>query len=72
MHVSYLIERPEKRKGTSLMLVKVKGNIEDRDCALEWSEKLMSTIYDGEAHLMTLLALLMATARLWHPAHSPP
>ncbi|EKM82646.1 hypothetical protein AGABI1DRAFT_104558, partial [Agaricus bisporus var. burnettii JB137-S8] len=47
MHVSYLIEKIDRRKGTSLMLVNVKGSVEDRTRAFEWSEELMGTVYDG-------------------------
>lgn len=71
MHVSYLIEKIDRRKGTSLMLVNVKGSVEDRTRAFEWSEELMGTVYDGEVHLVSLIGLLM-TSRLWYPAVSPP
>lgn len=47
-HVSYLINKLDKKKGISLELIKVTGTVQDKVQAFEWAEKLMSTVYDGE------------------------
>ncbi|KAJ3568590.1 hypothetical protein NP233_g5609 [Leucocoprinus birnbaumii] len=47
MHVSYLIDKPDKKQGTSLELVKVTGTVQDEVQAFEWAEKLMSAVYEG-------------------------
>jgi sphingosine kinase len=48
IHVSYLINKLDKRKGISLQLVKVTGTVQDEVQAFEWTEKLMNTIYEGK------------------------
>ncbi len=48
MHVAYLIQKPNKKKGTTLELVKVTGTVEDEVQAFEFSENVMSAVYEGE------------------------
>jgi len=48
LHVSYLTDKLDKKKGTSLELVQVTGTVQDKVQAFEWVEKLMSAVYDGE------------------------
>lgn len=48
MHVSYLIDKTDRKKGTKLALVRVTGTVENEIQAFEWAEKLMSTVYEGE------------------------
>jgi len=48
LHVSYLTDKLDKKKGTSLELVQVTGTVQDKVQAFEWVEKLMSVVYDGE------------------------
>ncbi|KAF5357963.1 hypothetical protein D9756_001533 [Leucocoprinus leucothites] len=47
MHVSYLIDKLDKKQGTSLELLKVTGTVQDEVQAFDWAEKLMSTVYEG-------------------------
>lgn len=46
LHVSYLTDKLDKKKGTSLELVQVTGTVQDKVQAFEWVEKLMSAVYD--------------------------
>jgi len=61
LHVSYLTDKLDKKKGTSLELVQVTGTVQDKVQAFEWVEKLMSVVYDGErAHLEHDLSLMVS------------
>lgn len=48
MHVAYLINKKNRKTATSLALVKVTGTVQDEAQAIEWAEKLMNTVYEGE------------------------
>lgn len=67
MHVSYLINELDKKNGTSLALIKVTGTVQDEVQALEWAERLMSAVYEGEFEFHFPRALLDDVLRLWHP-----
>lgn len=47
IHVAYLTNKQNKKKGTTLELVKVTGTVQDEVRAFEWAEELMNAVYEG-------------------------